>query len=269
MARGGCLMLLKDKVVVVSGIGPGLGIHLATLSAQEGASVVVAARTPEKLEGAERAIRKLGLNTPVLKIPTDIAKPEQCQNLAKLVIERFGRIDGLVNSAYVPGVFGPVDTAKMDDWRATFDVNLFGSLNLIQAVMPHMKHQRSGSIVNVNSQVVHKPLAGQGGYAASKAALACATTYLALECGKFGVRLNNVFMGWMWGPAVAGYFEGMAKELKTTVDALKQNVAEGIALGIMPEDRECAKSVLYLLSDYSSVVTGASLDVNGGEFFPT
>jgi len=140
---------------------------------------------------------------------------------------------------------------------------------LVQAVLPHMKHRRGGAIVNVNSQVVHKPLAGQGGYACSKAALACATSYLALECGKYGIRFNSVFLGWMWGPAVAGYFEGMAKELKTTVQALKQNVTDGIALGIIPEDRECAKSVLYLISDYASVVTGASLDVNGGEYLPT
>jgi enoyl-[acyl-carrier-protein] reductase (NADH) len=73
----------------------------------------------------------------------------------------------------------------------------------------------------------------------------------------------------MWGPAVAGYFADLATELGTTVDALKQNVAENIALGIVPEDRECAKSVIYLLSDYASVVTGASLDVNGGEYLPT
>jgi NAD(P)-dependent dehydrogenase (short-subunit alcohol dehydrogenase family) len=262
-------MLLKDKVVVVSGIGPGLGIHLATLSAAEGAKVVIAARTPNKLSTAERAIQELGLDTPVLKVPTDISKRTDCERLAKQAVERFGQIDGLINSAYEPGVMGPVETANLDDWRRTFDVNLFGSLNLIQAALPHMKHRRGGSIVNVNSQVVHKPLAGQGGYAASKAALACATSYLALECGKYGIRFNSVYMGWMWGPAVANYFEGMARELKTTVDALKQNVAEGIALGIIPEDRECARSVIYLLSEYASVVTGASLDVNGGEFLPT
>jgi len=262
-------MLLKDKVVVVSGIGPGLGIHLATLAAAEGAKVVMAARTPAKLHDAERAIKDLGIDTPVLKVPTDIALVSDCERLVAQSIDAFGRIDGLINSAYVPGVMGPVETANLDDWRNTFEVNLFGSLNLIQAALPHMKLQRGGSIVNVNSQVVRKPLAGQGGYAASKAALACATSYLALECGKYGIRFNSVYMGWMWGPAVANYFEGMARELKTTVDALKQNVTESIALGIIPEDRECAKSVLYLLSDFASVVTGASLDVNGGEYLAT
>jgi NAD(P)-dependent dehydrogenase (short-subunit alcohol dehydrogenase family) len=72
----------------------------------------------------------------------------------------------------------------------------------------------------------------------------------------------------MWGPAVAGYFEGLAKELNTTVDALKGQVAENIPLGLIPPDRECAKSIIYLASDLASVVTGAALDVNGGEYLP-
>jgi NAD(P)-dependent dehydrogenase (short-subunit alcohol dehydrogenase family) len=262
-------MLLENKVVVVSGIGPGLGIQLATLAAAEGASVVLAGRTSAKLEQAELAIRELGRETAVLKLPTDISKREDCGGLARRVVDRFGRIDALINSAYVPGTLGPVETADLDDWRATFDVNLFGTLNLIQAVLPHMKERQGGTIVNVNSQVVRKPLAGQGGYAVSKAALACATSYLALECGKYGIRVNSVFLGWMWGPAVAGYFEGLAREMKTNVETLKQNVAENIALGYIPEDRECARSVIYLISDYATVVTGASLDVNGGEYLPT
>jgi NAD(P)-dependent dehydrogenase (short-subunit alcohol dehydrogenase family) len=262
-------MLLEDRVVIISGVGPGLGVHLATLSAAEGANVVLAARTPRTLDSVERAIRDQGVTKPVLKVTADISKPDDCRDLVARTIDEFARIDGLVNSAYTPGTMGPVENADLDDWRATFNVNLFGTLNLCQAVLPHMKQRGRGSIVNVNSQVVHKPLAGQGGYAASKAALACATSYLALECGKYGIRCNSVFMGWMWGPAVAGYFEGLARELKTSVDALKQDVAEGIPLGSIPEDRECAKSVLYLLSDYASVVTGASLDVNGGEFLPT
>lgn len=262
-------MLLKDKVVVISGVGPGLGIHLATLAAQEGASLVLAGRTAGKLESAALAIARLGLDTQVLTVSNDITRPADCDSLIRRVVERFGRIDALVNSAYVAGTLGPVESADLTDWRSTFEVNVFGTLNLVQAVLPQMKEQRCGAIVNVNSQVVHKPLAGQGGYAASKAALACATSYLALECGKHGIRFNSVFLGWMWGPAVADYFEGMAEELKTTVEALKQTVAENIPLGSIPDDRECAKSVLYLISDYASVVTGASLDVNGGEYLPS
>ncbi len=261
-------MLLKDKVIIVSGIGPGLGVHLATIAAAEGASVVVSARTGVKLERLTRTINELHPSVEVMSVPTDVTQPAACNELAARTMGRFGRIDGLVNSAYTAGTLGPIENADLGDWRRTFEVNLFGSLNLIHAVLPHMKHRRQGAVVNVNSQVVHKPLAGQSGYACSKAALGCATSYLALECGKYGIRFNSVFLGWMWGPAVASYFEGMAVELKTTVEKLKRNVSDNIPLGIIPTDKDCAKSVLYLLSDYSSVVTGASLDVNGGEYLP-
>ena len=260
--------LLQDKVVVVSGIGPGLGVHLATQAAEAGASVVLGARTSGKLDSAERDIAALGLGTEVLKMPTDIAKRSDCKRLVDAAIDRFGRIDVLLNSAYVAGSFGPIESADLDDWRKTLDVNLFGTLGLTQEVLPHMKKARRGSIVNVNSQVTRKPIAGQAGYATSKAALACATSYLALECGKYGIRVNSVFLGWMWGPSVAGYFEHVEKTHGTSVEAQKAAVAAMIPLGLIPPDSECARSIIYLASDLASVVTGAALDVNGGEFLP-
>ena len=105
-------MLLKDKVVIVSGIGPGLGIELALLAAQEGAKLAICARTPSKLDEAERDVAALGLGTEVLKVPTDIADREQCRNLVDRTIERFGRVDVLINSAYVGGSFEPIETRR-------------------------------------------------------------------------------------------------------------------------------------------------------------
>lgn len=258
--------LLQDKVVVVSGIGPGLGVHLATQAAEAGASVVMAARTAGKLDGAERDIAALGLGTAVLKVPTDIAKRTDCKRLVDAAIDRFGRIDVLLNSAYIAGSFGPIESADLADWRKTLDVNLFGTLGLTQEVLPHMKKARRGSIVNVNSQVTRKPSAGQAGYATSKAALACATSYLALECGKYGI--HSLFLGWMWGPSVAGYFEHVEKTQGTSVETQKAAVAAMIPLGLIPPDSQCARSIIYLASDLASVVTSAALDVNGGEFLP-
>ena len=97
-------MLLADKIVLVSGIGPGLGIELSTLAAVEGAAgVVVAARTPSKLDDAEAAIRARGLATRVVKVPTDIADASACRRLVEAGVDAFGRIDALVNSAFVAG----------------------------------------------------------------------------------------------------------------------------------------------------------------------
>ena len=190
----GDYMLLDGKIVLVSGIGPGLGIELAVLAAREGAAgVAVAARTPAKLDDAERAARATGLATPILKVPTDVSERAHCRRLVDATVERFGRIDALVNSAYVPGRFEPVESADLDDWRTTLDVNLFGTMTLTQTVVPVMKRQGGGAIVMINSMVTRKPMPYQGGYAVSKSALTSATAQLALELGAFKIRVNSCY----------------------------------------------------------------------------
>ncbi|MEM1112416.1 MAG: SDR family oxidoreductase [Pseudomonadota bacterium] len=262
-------MMVQDKVVIVSGIGPGLGQELSTLAAREGASaVVLAARTEAKLDVAEQEIAELGLGTQVLKVPTDISDPAQCQALAERTVEAFGRIDVLFNSAYDPGVFDPIEQAKMSDWQRCMDVNFFGTMHLTQACIPHMKAAGGGAIVMIATMVEHKPLATQAGYGSSKAALRSATKHLALELGQYGIRVNSVHMGWMWGPAVEGYFAWQAQDSGRPQEELIAEVTENIPLGLIPDDGECAKAAMFFASDYSSVVTGAGLDVNGGEFMP-
>jgi NAD(P)-dependent dehydrogenase (short-subunit alcohol dehydrogenase family) len=262
-------MLLDGKTVIISGIGPGLGIELATLAAAEGAAgLVIAARTPAKLDDAEAAIRARGLATPVRKVPTDVSDAAQCGRLVAAAVEAFGRIDALVNSAYVPGRFEPMESADLDDWRTTLDVNLFGTMQLTQAVIPVMKRQGGGAIVMINSMVTRKPVAYQSGYAVSKSALTTAAAQLALELGPYQIRVNSAYMGWMWGPPVENYLREAAKREGTTVEALAAGIAKSIPLGRIPDDAECAKAALFLISDYAGAVTGAALDVNGGEFLP-
>ena len=262
-------MLLKDKVVVVSGIGPGLGQELSTLAAKEGAAaVVLAARTASKLDTAEQEIQDLGLGTKVLKIVTDISSQEQCQALADKTSAEFGRIDVLFNSAYDPGSFEPIESASMDGWRRAMDVNFFGTMHLTQACVPYMKENGGGAIVMIATMVEHKPLATQGGYGASKSALRSATKHLALELGQYNIRVNSVHMGWMWGPSVQGYFAWQSQTTGKSQEELIAKVTESIPLGVIPDDGECAKAALFFASDYANVVTGAALDVNGGEFMP-
>jgi NAD(P)-dependent dehydrogenase (short-subunit alcohol dehydrogenase family) len=262
-------MLLEDKVVVVSGIGPGLGQELSTLAAKEGASaVVLAARTAAKLDVAEQEINALGLGTKVLKVCTDISSEEQCQALADQTVANFGRIDVLFNSAYDPGSFEPIEKADMTGWRRAMDVNFFGTMHLTQACVAHMKNSGGGAVVMIATMVEHKPLATQGGYGASKSALRAATKHLALELGRYNIRVNSAHMGWMWGPSVEGYFTWQSQVTGRPRDEMIAEVTKNIPLGVIPDDGECAKAALFLASDYASVVTGAALDVNGGEFMP-
>jgi len=262
-------MLLKDKVVIVSGIGPGLGQELSTLAAKEGAAaVVLAARTQAKLDVAEQEIRDLGLGTKILQVPTDIADVAQCQNLADKTTEAFGRIDVLFNSAYDPGSFEPIADADLAGWRRSMEVNFFGTMQLTQACVPAMRRAGGGAIVMIATMVEHKPLATQGGYGATKSALRNATKHLALELGGDNIRVNSAHMGWMWGPSVEGYFDWQSQESGSSKDELIAEVTRSIPLGHIPDDADCAKAAMFLASDYAAVVTGAALDVNGGEFMP-
>ncbi len=261
-------MLLKDKVVIVSGIGPGLGHELALEAAKQGAKLAICARTPEKLAAAEKEIAKAGLDTEVLSVPTDISDAAQCKALVQQTVERFGRVDVLVNSAYNPGAFDLVENADINGWRAAMDVNLFGTMTLTLEVIPHMKKQGGGAVVMVNTMVTRRPMPTQAGYGASKAALASATAHLALELGQYNIRVNSTYMGWMWGPPVESYMRSQAEATGATVEQLKAEVAKNIPLGRIPEDGDCAKAVIFLASDYACAITGAALDVNGGEYIP-
>ncbi|MFC7516811.1 SDR family oxidoreductase [Herbaspirillum sp. GCM10030257] len=261
-------MLLKNKVIILSGVGPGLGIKMAIESAREGAkAVVLAARTASKLDEAEQGIRALGTDCQVLKVPTDITDRAQCQRLVKQTIDRFGRIDGLLNSAFMHGNFPEaVDTADLQTWRSVFDTNLFGTMNLTQEVVPQMKKQSSGAIAMINTVAARRPFPGEAGYAASKGALAVAVKYLAKELGQHGIRVNSVFMGWMWGAPVQAYIKRSAAEYGVPEEQLIAPIAASTALGRIPTDDDCAKAALFLISDYANAVTGASLDANGGEY---
>ncbi|WP_454742451.1 SDR family oxidoreductase [Cupriavidus necator] len=263
-------MLMKDKVVIVSGIGPGLGVKLAVEAAREGArAVAIAARTAAKLDDAHARIAELGVDCEVLKVVTDITDRAQCRHLAAEVMGKFGRIDALVNSAFLHGNFPePMESADLDVWRSVFDTNVFGTMTLTQEVAALMKPRGGGAIVMINTQATRKPMPGEGGYAASKGALAVAVKYLARELGQYSIRANSIFMGWMWGAPVQGYVRHAAAEQGVTEDAIIAPVAAQIALGRMPTDDDCARAALFLVSDYARAISGASLDANGGDYMP-
>lgn len=263
-------MLLKDKVVIISGIGPGLGIKLAMEAAREGAAgVVLSARTPAMLKDAAARVDELGTGCETLQCKTDITDREQCEALVEATIERFGRIDALVNSAFQHGPMDHASTANLKAWREPLETNLIGTLNLTQATIGQMKEQGGGAVVMINTMAVRKvPPVGEAGYAASKAALANSVKYLAHELGPDNIRVNSVHMGWMWGLPVQAYVKWQSQQQNVPEEQIKEGIAANIPLRRVPPDEECARAALFMVSDYASVVTGASLDVNGGEYMP-
>lgn len=261
-------MLLKDKVIIVSGIGPGLGIKLAEEAVRNGAyGVVLAARNADRLKQAREQLAAINPACRTLCVPTDITSATDSAKLASATLTEFGRIDALINSAYNPGnVMKGIADTNLADWAPVMETNLTGTMTLTQAVIPAMKERKSGSIVMISSMVTRKPLMGQAGYAISKGALGVAAKYLAQELGPFGIRVNTVAMGWMWGAPVEGYMKYVESTQGVPVAQQAAAVAANIPLGRIPTDDECARAALFMASDHASAITGAWLDANGGEF---
>ena len=259
-------MLLKNKVVIVSGIGPGLGVKLAIEAAREGAHVAIAARSASGLDDAERRMKEIAPDCQILKQPTDITDRSQCQRLVAATETRFGRIDGLVNSAFYHGNFESIETADLDDWRKCFDTNVIGTMTLTQETVKAMKKTGGGAITMVNTMATRKPFPSEAGYAASKGALMVAAKYLAKELGCHNIRVNSIHPGWMWGAPVQGYVKSASAARNVPEAEIIKPIAANIALGRIVTDDECARAAMFLVSDYASAITGAILDTNGGEF---
>jgi NAD(P)-dependent dehydrogenase (short-subunit alcohol dehydrogenase family) len=256
-------MLLQDRIVIVSGIGPGMGRDIALALAREGAHVALAARSAGHLSPVAKEVEALGRRA--LAVETDITSVAACRNLVARTQEAFGRVDVLVNNAYHPGTYDLFENDDLANWRAPLEVNLFGSLQLTQAVIPVMKAQGGGSIVMINSMIVRKVLPTMAGYAASKAALLAATQGLARELGPHRIRVNSVLPGYIWGPNLEAYFKFQASQRGVDPQCIYDEVASGIALGKIPDSEEISGAVLFFASALSRVVTGQSLDVNGGQ----
>ena len=260
-------MLLKDRVCVVTGVGPGMGRQVSVALAEQGADVVLAARSSEYLDQVAAEVQALGRRA--IAVPTDVTDKEQCHRLIDRAVEELGRVDVLVASAFRPDVFRPFEKVDLDEWRSLLEVNLFGALSVAQAAVPVMRRpeQAGGSIVFVGSMVVRRPMALQGGYAVSKGALLTATRVLASELGRHKIRVNAVVPGWMLGPSVESYLAFMASSRGVSESEIAAEIAADIPLGAIPTDREVAGTVVFLASDLSSAVTGQAVDANGGQVF--
>jgi len=129
-----------------------------------------------------------------------------------------------------------------------------------------MKEAGGGAIVNVGTISQVRPYPGEADYATAKTALGGLTRYLAKELGRHGIRVNCTRMGYMWGPSIERFFRTRSEREGRPVQELVDDVARSFPLGRIPSDAECANAVLFLLSDLSAAITGASLDVNGGEW---
>jgi NAD(P)-dependent dehydrogenase (short-subunit alcohol dehydrogenase family) len=257
-------VLLEGRVAVVSGIGPGMGRDISLALAGAGADLVLGARTPAALDAVAQEVEALGRRA--LRVPTDVTDPAQCRRLAGAAGE-LGRIDVLVNNAFREEDWHRFDGFDVGRWREPFDVNVFGSLQLSQSVVPHMKKVGGGSIIMITTLSIRMLNPVLGGYAASKRSLTSAAQAMARELGRDNIRVNCVAPGHIWGRSLEHYFEFLANRQGVTPRAVYEEIAATTALNHIATSEEIARVVLFFASDLSRVITGQTLDVNCGRTF--
>jgi NAD(P)-dependent dehydrogenase (short-subunit alcohol dehydrogenase family) len=234
--------------------------------AEEGADLVVAARTAATLEETSALVQAQGRRA--LAVPTDISKPADARALADRAIAEFGRVDVLVNAAF-PGTHRK-NVLDMDDdylelWRSCIEIAAFGTLLACRYVAPHMVAAGRGSIVNVTSMSSRVCYAGRSDYGAGKGAVHKLGQALAEELGPAGVRVNAVAPGFIWSDVLRDWMQTVAdQEGVPYEEVLARNVADMALRRIATED-EIANAILYLASDQASGITGTTIDVNAGQ----
>lgn len=242
------------KVAIVTGAStnPGIGTASARRLGLEGASVVINARNARRLEATEQMLRDEGLD--VVAVAGSADDGELTERLVATAIERFGRIDLLVNTVGgVPFVGSALDITE-DAYMATIALNTWPALSLIQVAMRHGLADGGGAIVNISSGSPQKTTPAMAAYAAAKSALNALTRTLANDLGRRGVRVNAVSPGLTRTEAT--------KDMWTADDG--EAAGARMLLGRLPEADDIAAAVAFLLSDEAQSITGVLLDVDGG-----
>ena len=209
--------MLANKVVVISGVGPGLGTTLAHRCARDGADLVLAARTVERLEELAKQLNDAGHKA--LAVRADITDDDEVAYLVESTTATFGKVDVLINNAFRVPSMKPLAGTSFQHIRDAIELSALGALRLIQAFTPALEASK-GSIVNVNSMVLRHSQAKYGAYKMAKSALLSMSQSLATELGEKGIRVNSVAPGYIWGETLQGYFEHQAGKYGTTADQI-------------------------------------------------
>ena len=247
---------LKDQVLIVTGGAHGIGLAYCEGLAAEGARVVVADIDGQGADAVAASLGEAGHDA--LAVTTDVSQPESTDTMARLTMERFGRIDGIINNAAIyqrPAVTrGPFEEIPVEEWDRLMGVNLRGVFLCCRAVVPHMKAQGSGKIVNISSGTVFNGSTQMLHYVTSKAGVIGLTRSLARELGDYNINVNAIAPGLT--VSMDDDDEDKLLRFETRMQARSLKRLEG--------PRDLVGTVLFLCSTDSDFMTGQTMVVDGG-----
>ncbi|QTE30195.1 SDR family NAD(P)-dependent oxidoreductase [Pengzhenrongella sicca] len=248
------IMKVENRVALVTGSGQGIGKAIAFALANEGASIAVNDIPFNKDKAGETVAELRALGVKAELFLADVSKEDQVDAMVASVIEQFGKVDILVNNAGI-NKDGLVHKANLDNWNAVVAVNLTGPMLCTKAVLPSMRANGYGRIVNMSSLTARVGVFGTGYYASTKAGLIGLTKVTAVENVSKGITVNALAPGYI-------NTDMMLKYPKEQLDALIAT----IPMKRFADPKEIADAALFLASDASAYITGAVLDINGGSF---
>ena len=253
---------LKNKVAIVGGASKGLGRACAEALAGEGANVVMCSRTAANLERAAQEIReKTGAG--VLAFAGDLEQHATIQALIAATIEKFGRLDILVNNSGGPPLAKSL-SATEEQWATAVQRSLLYFARMSREAIPHLKRQGGGRIINILASTVYQPIANLALSGATRMGVVAFAKSLADEVGRDGILVNNVCPGSILTDRMLSNVTARAKELGISVeDALAQRAAE-TAVGRIGDPRDMAYLVAFLASGKAGYITGTTILVDGG-----
>jgi 3-oxoacyl-[acyl-carrier protein] reductase len=253
---------LTDKVAIVGGASKGLGRACAEVLAEEGARVAICSRSKDDLEKAGKDIRS-ATGRDVLVFAGDLDRPETIRGLVAATVERFGRLDILINNSGGPPL-AQAQTASEEQWATAVERSLLFFARMCREALPHLKRQRAGRIVNILASTVYQPIPNLVLSGATRMGVVAFAKSLADEVGRDGVLVNNVCPGSIMSERMLSNVSARAKQLGVSLEeALAQRAAE-TAVGRLGEPRELANLVAFLASGKSSYITGTTILVDGG-----
>ncbi len=253
-------MKLDGRVAVITGAGRGIGRAIALAYAREGAKLALAARSEAELADAVGVVSELGAEA--IAVPTDVTSQEDTERLARLVAERFGRIDVLINNAGMSGPVGPLQGNDIADWVNTINVNLTGTFLVCRAVIPMMLEQAGGKIINLSGAGATNAWSNVSAYCSSKAAVVRLTEVLAQELDGKGITVNALGPGSVHTSMWDKMTEQAAAASADFIHQLGLRVTSGGGASI----DECAELAVWLASEDSGALTGRLISAATDDF---